>query len=214
MRVIFFGAMNNLIVEYHTDDVPAPQVESTTLPDDSFLRSSLVYKSVLLGLIINPVYSIASNDCDYQGVLCEIQNIKKSVNDLNFLLWDDYTSKENFRKSILSFVNLREKWDGYDALPTTIEIANNALKIIDKLYDFSLSNKVSILNKVSDIFPDTDGTIGILCKNFENERISLSIGTNKMSYYVSFNGQNKIYADNVPVSDKEIEKWIEYVSYI
>src|SRR5690606_20136204 len=58
--------------------------------------------------------------------------------------------REDLVNEILSFKSLKENWDGYGAVPLEIKSASNALNILNKLDNTSIS-------KVNEIYPNPHG---------------------------------------------------------
>ena len=81
------------------------------------------------------------------------------------------------------YISLNENWDGYNSIPVTSQSGQNAINFIICLND-------SILEKVSDIFPNPHGTITFEWVNKLEEKISLEIGNNSYSYFVTHLNKN------------------------
>jgi hypothetical protein len=113
-------------------------------------------------------------------------------------------SRKNVILEILSFKSLINNWDGYSALPLEVESANNAIKFISVLSE-------RLLNKISNYYPNTHGTVTLELENDRDEIISIEIGNRKMSYYVEFLSQEVKYINNVEINNTEISKLSKYI---
>jgi len=128
---------------------------------------------------------------DYQNNILSLENYNFCLNKSeNNNLWIE---------KILSFKALQQSWDGFDAIPLEIKSASNAINFLN-----SLSEKNSFVNP-SDIFPNPHGTISLIWENLYNERLSLEIGNNSLSYYTLFNNNNPEFFNNVELIDLNIE---------
>lgn len=92
---------------------------------------------------------------------------------------------EKLNKEILSFISLKNNWDGFGAYPLEISGATNALSILSLLGD-------KVASSIEDIFPNPHGTV-----TFEWDTLkgfsSLEIGINSFSYYIEINGESEYY---------------------
>lgn len=118
---------------------------------------------------------------------------------------EDYTfcnTKSNTRsltEKILSFKSLQESWDGYGAIPLEIKSATNAIDFINFL------SEKNIFVDPTDVFPNPHGTISFIWENLYDERLSLEIGNNSLSYYSLFNGSKPEFFNDVELIDNNIE---------
>lgn len=80
--------------------------------------------------------------------------------------------------------NLENNWDGYDS----IKISENILQIA---HSFILCLSGDIIEQISDIYPNSHGTITIEWLNNMSEKFSLEIGNTKFSYFI-------LYKNNEP----------------
>ena len=102
-----------------------------------------------------------------------------------------------FKSKINEFINLPNNWDGYSAIPLFKEIgekANQFIMLLSGIY----------IDKISDIFPNPNGTLTIDWENSKEEKASLEIGLNTYSYFVKYNSNPPkfINGENIIV-DKE-----------
>lgn len=86
------------------------------------------------------------------------------------------------KNDIYDFTNLEEDWDGYGGVPLLPEIAETANKLIAMLAS-------DLVNRISDIYPNSHGTVTIEWQNWDQEKLSLEIGRNNYSYFVKFTDQ-------------------------
>ncbi|PWB23889.1 hypothetical protein [Flavobacterium sp. HTF] len=122
------------------------------------------------------------------------------IDDYNHLLKNEVLNKKKKEiiESILSFKSLQESWDGYGAFPLQVKSAVNAIDFLEVL-DLS-----SEFYPPTDIFPNPSGTASLIWENDDEERISLEIGNNAMSYYTKFNGSDVGFFDNVEINEFNI----------
>ncbi|MFO7789753.1 MAG: hypothetical protein R6V32_04215 [Bacteroidales bacterium] len=116
----------------------------------------------------------------------------KTVSSLNKI-----REKNDLIKDIISFKVLNNNWDGYGALPAEIESATNAITLVHYLEE-------EIADFISDLFPNPNGTISFLWKNNSEERLSLEVGNQTMSYYLKLNSQKPQFFNNKNINKKNI----------
>lgn len=109
------------------------------------------------------------------------------------------SNTRNLTERILSFKSLQESWDGYGAIPLEIKSATNAIDFINFL------SEKNVLVDPTDIFPNPHGTISFIWENLYDERLSLEIGNNSLSYYSLFNGSIPEFFNDVELIDNNIE---------
>ena len=85
---------------------------------------------------------------------------------------------------------LSENWDGYNAIPVLPEIIEKTKQFINYL-------PKDVINKVTDIYPNPNGTISIDFEN-NNDKLGLEIGKTSASYFIRKNGKYFGY-DNVNI---------------
>lgn len=108
-----------------------------------------------------------------------------------------YIDKYDFvKKEIDNLLDLKDNWDGNDAIPVfhrVGEIAKDLFKIINYFED------------ITDIFPNPHGTITIEWSNKQKEKLFLEIGVNSYSYFVKYNNKPpKLVDGNDILSDAKI----------
>ena len=135
------------------------------------------------------------------------QIIKEISKYSSKLIEKSYFDKFQLVESILSFKSLENSWDGYNAVPTGVKCAANAIKVLDSL------NRNS-LEKISDIFPNPNGTITLEWENSYDEIVSLEIGKDTFSYFVDFSSLATKYFNKQVVSFENIKILEEFISAI
>lgn len=117
-----------------------------------------------------------------------IKGLKKYLSSMEGL-------KDDIICKIIGFKSLNESWDGYGAIPLEVKSASNAINFIHHL-------DMSLVNKISDVYPNTNGTVSIKWEDGD-ERISLDAGNDSFSYYVKFNSQKPKFYNNIPFNNVE-----------
>lgn len=110
-------------------------------------------------------------------------------------------------KNIIAFKSLNENWDGYGALPLELESAMNAVTVVDFLEE-------THLQKLTDYYPNTHGTITFEWENEKEEILNLEIGNQEMAYYVKRNFQNLITKDNLKINQKSIAELTQFIEQL
>ena len=113
-------------------------------------------------------------------------------------------SKEDILNSIEEFKNLENNWDGYGAIPLSLESAKNAKEFISSLSD-------EIFENFYDGYPNTHGTISFEWKNNDGHEFLIEIGNKMMSYYLILKGHKPIKEDLVEFSPKKIKTIKSYI---
>lgn len=107
---------------------------------------------------------------------------------------DNYTV-EQITADVLSFISLKENWDGFGAYPLEKVVAVNALSVINPL-------GTEIAGNISDVYPNSHGTVSCEWES-ESSFLSLEIGNSTFSYYKEYKGKT-LYYDNLLLNDKNI----------
>jgi hypothetical protein len=81
------------------------------------------------------------------------------------------------------FISLNKNWDGYGAMAVTIKAGDNAKKFLTCLNDIQIEN-------IFDVFPNPHGTITFEWENKLGEKLSLDIGENNYSYFITYLNKN------------------------
>lgn len=107
---------------------------------------------------------------------------------------------------ILSFKVLEQNWDGNDGIPLECSSAANAIHVV-----YVLSQKA--LNKLTDVYPNNNGTVTMLWVNNSGERISIGVGNKTFSYYCKLNVEAKpLFFNDLPLNTKSIKQLEEHIS--
>lgn len=195
--------------------------EATTSPSEKFFISKnrnaylqcLVSGTFLLGA---QAESKAFENKIIQGednnVIEVVQLYNKNVNEslsyyldqVNDLCLGDRKDKYEIIKDVLSFKSLTNNWDGFGAIPVEIESASNVINLIDLIGENEFC-------KVSELFPNPNGTISLIWNNKSGEMVSLDVGNKNMSYYVDLMSQKTLYFDNIEINHLEAKKVASFI---
>lgn len=114
-------------------------------------------------------------------------NNEMAANTVGYLyhedVWQDieFDFVANPFLSTLSKINgilsLNENWDGYNAVPVFPKAGKNAQAFITSL-------DANSVEKITDIFPNTHGTITFEWESGNDKKIVLEVGSNSYSYFV------------------------------
>lgn len=130
---------------------------------------------------------------DYQTSLTTIEDYQISE-------CDGFTNeKAECIEEILSFKSLQESWDGYGALPLQVKSAANAITFLET-YELK-SNFI----KPTDLFPNPTGTISLIWENSNEDRVSVEIGNQQISYYTKLNNSNPSFFNNIEITEFNVE---------
>jgi len=133
--------------------------------------------------------------------------IENFIKDINANLNISKYSKMQIVKDIISFRCLNNNWDGYNSLPLEVESASNAIALIDLV-------GTNFSSKLSDYYPNPNGTISFVWSNNSKENIFVEIGNKQFSYFVELNSQKPLFFDNVDLNDKEANKLSEFIAIL
>lgn len=152
------------------------------------LRANVVLSLAFIGAVS---YSSGKNMSGFdilnqQQLSMSVDKIEEYIDSISCYPYEieetNYFDKSKIIEQILLFKSLENKWDGFSAVPTGVQCAVNAIKIIDHL-------SVKSLKKISDLYPNPNGTISIEWENNLEEVVSVEIGKDTFSYFVDI--QNK-----------------------
>jgi hypothetical protein len=113
----------------------------------------------------------------------------------------------NLIKGIADFTRLPKNWDGYEAIPLQKSNFSNATFLITLL-------SRSSIRKISDYFPNANGTLTIEWENSKDEKVSVEVGGSTFSYYVKLDAQSPLFFNGNTFTDSEITKLDSYTSRI
>lgn len=91
-------------------------------------------------------------------------------------VYNSHSVKPKFIKNISAFKDLLDGWDGYGAIPLMDSNYRNAISLINSIQEESI-------RRITDFFPNPNGTLSVIWGNSSSERISLEIGSKTFSYY-------------------------------
>ena len=132
--------------------------------------------------ILESVKSISYPYDNYQSTRMNNRNVGYFASDYCAATPIRFNFVNDPYQQVVSRINklkmLNNDWDGYDSVKVTEKSAQNALMFIQSL---SISN----IESVTDIFPNPHGTISMEWVNGLNEKISLEIGGNSFSYFIT-----------------------------
>lgn len=205
-----YDILPNSTDEFNIDSIINKKEQKT-----SALRANVVLSFALVGsMAINQVnatqqYNLSNLDASIEMVSLEKgQQLSRQITEYsNNLIEKTYADKAAFIERILSFKSLENNWDGYGALPSSVKCAKNTLTLIDSFDSF-------ILNKISDMHPNPNGTISIEWENKNSEIISLEIGKDTFTYYVDFNSLDTKFYNKQSFSFENIQLLKKYISAI
>ncbi len=114
-------------------------------------------------------------------------------------LYEHTSALENFLNEVLSFKSLKNNWDGYGAIPTEVKSATQTISIAHKLPE-------RLLSKLSEVFPNPNGTVTLEWENYSGERLVAEVGNFSFSYYVKLNALTPKFYNDVQISDETIQE--------
>jgi hypothetical protein len=103
-----------------------------------------------------------------------------SDSPIEFEMFDSHIYVDHLqalKNQIDSFTELEANWDGYDGVALLETISTKAKQFIALLDDI-------YIDKITDLYPNTHGTITIDWDNEKGEKLSLEIGENNHSYFI------------------------------
>jgi len=142
---------------------------------------------------------------EYGNFLCYQEEISEQI---EHLIPDKEMLTYNIIREIFGFKSLTDNWDGYGALPTSVLCALNSETIIRNIED------PLIISKLSDIYPNTNGTVSMLWENSLGDSVSLSVGHKTMSYYVDIKPSDTLYFNNVDIMKESIDILSNYIKAV
>ncbi|MBX9449810.1 MAG: hypothetical protein KL787_08865 [Taibaiella sp.] len=143
------------------------------------------------------------------------QSNKSNISESGFKYYDclrkyntySTSKKDDLIKSIVGFKSLIDCWDGFNAVPVGIYSASNSIKLLNSLDLLSI-------NRITDIYPNPHGTVSFEWENNTNEIISVEVGKDTMSYFVSYNSTPPVFFNKVPINIENIETLKAYIKTI
>lgn len=178
------------------------------------LRANVFLSIAMVGTMsLNPVhaaehYEIKNSDKIQEISLKSSEQLSFEISEYsNKLIQKSFVDKSQFVENILSFKSLENSWDGYGALPLSVKCATNAIRLLDSFDRY-------VLEKVSDIHPNSNGTITFEWENKESEIVSLEIGKDTFTYFVDFNSLDTKFYNKQNFSFENIQMLKKYISAI
>ncbi|WP_343696280.1 hypothetical protein [Flavobacterium sp.] len=208
--------MNEYISEYIIEDMNYSREDICELletKNNGYGALAGAYSTALVFGVCNVANASIVKEISKVDIKPNIENVinEQSVFSLedyeNVFLMDNYLlnnevlnnrKKKEIIESILSFKSLQESWDGYGAFPLQVKSAANAIDFLEVL-DLS-----SEFFPPTDIFPNPTGTASLIWENDLEERLSLEIGNNAISYYTKFNGSEVEFFNDVEINELTI----------
>ena len=139
------------------------------------------------------------------------QPIGYFVNDyITPYLEDQFSFVKNPYFNALNKINellyLKDNWDGYQAVAIASQAANNSKAMLNCFNE-------NIIENISDIFPNPHGTITFEWENKEDDKMSLEVGSNTYSYFVTYSNKTPILVNGQDIISSlgEITKEINNV---
>lgn len=133
------------------------------------------------------------------------EGVSRYINEITNVGID--VSKYSLIGKIISFKSLENSWDGFGAIPLGVKCATNAIKLLDNF-------NPNMLSKISDIFPNPNGTITIEWENNISEIISLEVGQETFTYYVDFKSLEPKFFNKQSFSVENIKLLKKYISEV
>lgn len=137
----------------------------------------------------------------------------ESANDLKLSFWapsktyDKNLERESYKQTINSFLLLKHNWDGEGAVPLYDEVAKKSIDFISSLFDV-------YINKITDIYPNSNGTLSIEWSKDKTNKLSIEIGKSKFSLFFKMtnNEPEFLYEENIFKYAQDISKKL-YILY-
>jgi hypothetical protein len=189
------------------------QTPETKLPEHFYivqnnsehrLKHNLLYGAVFATAVASasPEFKQIDFSNQHNGSAIELyhKHVEAPLNSslLEYKLHFEHSfSLEKFLNEVLSFKSLENNWDGYGAIPTEVKSATQAISLASRLSERTLS-------KVSDVFPNPNGTVTIEWENHSGEKLVAEIGNNTFSYYLELNALPPKFFNNVQVGEESV----------
>jgi len=133
--------------------------------------------------------------------------LKTTRNDLKESSIKQRYSKQELITGILSFIALKNNWDGFGAIPAEVYSASNVISLIDLIGE-------NLLCTVDEVFPNPNGTISLMWNNKSNETISMEIGNETLSYYVALPSKKTLFFNDIKINSKEAERISKFIELL
>lgn len=102
-------------------------------------------------------------------------------------------------KSILNDLeNVNDNWDGYGGSKPLEEI-------VERVSNFITTKLTTIeLDKLTDIYPNANGTISLDFEKNKSRKISLEVGINSVCWYFRLEENNVEFNDDMDINDYKL----------
>jgi hypothetical protein len=100
----------------------------------------------------------------------------------------DNSPYQMWSKEISSLGKLEKNWDGYGAIPIYQMVIDQSMFVL-----MSLAGKN--VEKITDIYPNSHGTVCFEWQKSNTEKLVLEIGVENYSYFVKFSDKSPILKD-------------------
>ena len=125
----------------------------------------------------------------------EMENETKTIsylyNSIGYDNYDFYFVSDPFFTTISkikTLASLNNNWDGYNGRAIFPKVGENAQSFVSLL-------DAEAIEKITDIFPNSHGTITLEWENDDNKKMALEIGSNSYSYFVTNSNKQPILRD-------------------
>jgi hypothetical protein len=209
--------MTEIIIKEIPRDLPSlnqiisvsMQHSGTTVPstislhcNDSKFKQKLVIVSLIASSVANATPSLGevkftsqSNSSALDIYLDKVEKPFDSALEEYKYLFRYNTTIQMLLHEVMSFKSLNNNWDGYGAIPTEAKSASNVINLANRISERQLS-------RLTDVFPNPNGTVTMEWENHSGERLVLEMGNETFSYYVKLNSLEPIFKDNLQIADK------------
>lgn len=204
-----YDILSNSSDEFSIENITKKEQKNSNLRANVMLSIALVGSMSITQVDAAQHYNLSNIDETIDIFsLEEGQQISQKLTEYsNKLTKKTYADKSVFVEKILSFKSLENSWDGYGAIPLGVKSAKNTLLLVDSFDAY-------ILNKISDIYPNPNGTITIEWENRDSEIVSLEVGKDTFTYYVDFNSLETKFYNKQRFSFENIQMLKKYISAI
>lgn len=148
---------------------------------------------------------------DYSNLITQTENVcnynllTKELG-LSTLTQDITLLRKELSKNVLSFKTLIHNWDGYGAIPPSVECAVNTLSFLNSVNDYA------VLESIDDYYPNPNGTITFIWEKDKNT-VQVEFGAKTMSYFVVIKNE-KHFFNKIEVSDNEIAQLVSFIKSV
>lgn len=186
-------------------------VEGTTVPPQYYISAvakTKVHNGAMLATIFattmagsNPNFKNVDFSNDISKTIheyCKHIEAPLQTTQLEYqILFDNSFSIDEFINEVLSFKTLQNNWDGYGAIPSGVKCTGKVISLAYKLPSKQIA-------KISEVFPNPNGTVTLEWENHSGERLVAEVGKNTFSYYVKLNSFDPKFYNEVLASDEGI----------